>query len=137
MRDSGVSAPMFPGQAGRQDLIRGDGTAASNSNTALTAAAVQTASLVTTYPIDVTGCATLRALLKPTTLTGTVTATIQPALNDGVSPDTTVAAVAITMALNTLNAASLTLTGHRIALLVVTTSAASTVQFGLAEFVAK
>lgn len=123
--------------SGRQDLIRGDGTAASTSNTPLAGAATQGASLTTVYPIDIAGNGTVRAILKPTTLTGTVTASLALALSDGVTPDTTVAAVPITLTLNTLVAGSITASGHRIALLTITTAAASTVAFGVAEMTAK
>ena len=133
MRDLFAAQAGIAGLGGRQDLVRGDGTAASTSNTPLAGAAVQGASLTTIYPIDAAGSKTLRVVLKPTTLTGTVTASLQPALADGVTLDTTVAAVPITLTLNTLTAGSISLTGQRIVLLTITTAAASTVQFGNAE----
>jgi hypothetical protein len=136
MRDLFFAETINGNFTGRQDLIRGDGTAASVSNTQLAGVTLSTGT--TSYPVDVGGNANARFVLNATTITGTApTISIRPALRDGITADTTVAAVAPVIALNTPVAASLTLSGQRIALVTITVPAASTVVFNTAEYSAK
>ena len=122
---------------GRQDFLRGDGTAASTSNAKL-AGVTLNANTTNYYPCDVGGSANARFVFNATTITGSVpTISIRPALADGVTPDTTVTAVAPTIALNTPVAGSLALNGQKIAIVTITVPAASTVVFGTAEFSSK
>ena len=121
---------------GRQEPLRGDGTAASTLDTPLPGVSLATGTY--SYPCDVGGSASARFVFNATTITGTPpTVSIRPALNDKVTPDTTVAAVAPTIALNTPVAATLALAGQKIAIVTITVPAASTVVFGTAEFSSK
>ena len=122
---------------GRQDFIRGDGTAASVSNAKL-AGVTLPASTTQSYPCDTGGSANARFVFNATTITGSApTISIRPALADGVTPDTTVAALAPTIALNTPVAGTLALAGQKIVIVTVTVPAASTCVFGTAEFSTK
>lgn len=140
-KDEPVADVVRRAAGGRQDYIRGDGTVTGDfqSGARLDAAIVQTASLTTSYRIPIVGNDSVTVLLKPTTLTGTVTATLTPTLVDGVTADSTTTVSVTLAASGTLYKATLTgFGGASFALLTIVTAAASTVQLlgptGYAEY---
>ena len=140
-KDEPIEGVIRRAAGGRQDYIRGDGTTSGDfqSGARLDSAAVQTASLTTSYRIPIVGNDSVTVLLKPTTLTGTVTVTLAPTLADGVTADSTTASSG-TLTVSTLSKFTLAgFGGASFALLTIVTSAASTSQFllgsgGIAEY---
>lgn len=124
--------------SGRMDFLRGDGTGNGDpvAGNRLLDAAVNSVAGTYVYYIPCRGNDGVTVVLKPTTLTGTVTASLAPVLADGVTPDPA-ASTAVTLTANTATKTSATGNGGaRFAVLTIVIAAASSVGFagGLAEY---